>query len=66
MVDKAVILLRAGSGKKILGLPLLLRAILAAQQAGFKTFYLAGSGEPEEMELVELVKKDQRILFFAA
>jgi len=23
---------------------------------------LAGSGEPEEMELVELVKKDQRIL----
>lgn len=62
MVDKAVILLRAGSGKKILGLPLLLRAILAAQQAGFKTFYLAGSGEPEEMELVELVKKDQRIL----
>lgn len=62
MVDKAVILLRAGSGKKILGLPLLLRAILAAQQAGFKTFYLAGSGEPEEIELVELVKKDQRIL----
>ena len=62
MVDKAVILLRPGSGKNILGLPLLLRAILAGRQAGVKTFYLIGPGKEAEPALVESIKNDRRIL----
>ncbi|MDD8019965.1 MAG: CDP-alcohol phosphatidyltransferase family protein [Acidobacteriota bacterium] len=62
MVDKAVILLRPGSGKKILGLPLFLRGILACCQAGFKSFYLIGQGNQEELDLIESIKNDRRIL----
>jgi CDP-L-myo-inositol myo-inositolphosphotransferase len=62
MVDKAVILLRPGSGKNILGLPLLLRAILAGRQAGVKTFFLIGPGKEAEPALVESIKNDRRIL----
>ncbi|HRD02063.1 MAG TPA: CDP-alcohol phosphatidyltransferase family protein [Candidatus Saccharicenans sp.] len=65
MLDKAIILLRPGSDKNILGLPLLLRAIMACHQAGLKTFYLIGSGEGEELKLVERVKKDRRVLSFS-
>jgi CDP-L-myo-inositol myo-inositolphosphotransferase len=65
MSDNTIIMLRPGSGKNILGLPLLLRAILACHQAGLKTFYLIGSGSQEELRLVERVKKDSRVLPFS-
>ena len=66
MPDNTIILLRPGSGKNILGLPLLLRAILACRQAGLETFYLIGSGSEEELRLVERVKKDRRVLPFSS
>lgn len=66
MPDNTIILLRPGSGQNILGLPLLLRAIIACRQAGLGTFYLIGSGSEEELRLVERVKKDRRILPFSS
>ncbi len=65
MPDNTIIMLRPGSGKNILGLPILLRAILTCHQAGLKTFYLIGSGSQEELRLVERVKKDRRVLPFS-
>ncbi|HPB58654.1 MAG TPA: CDP-alcohol phosphatidyltransferase family protein [Candidatus Saccharicenans sp.] len=66
MPDNTIILLRPGSGQNILGLPLLLRAIIACRQAGLGTFYLIGSGSEEELRLVERVKKDRRVLPFSS
>jgi len=61
LIIDAVIVLKANSGIKILGLPILHRIILSAYQAGIKNFLLLGKAGIEEKDLVRSLKEDRRI-----
>ena len=62
MINKTLLILRDTSKKRILGLPLLLRTILACHQAGIKKFLITGYGGKEEAALIETIKRDRRVL----
>lgn len=62
MINKTLLILRDTSKKRILGLPLLLRTILACHQAGIKKFLIIGHGGKEEAALIETIKRDRRVL----
>jgi len=60
-VERALVLLGKNSGKRILGLSVLMRAVLAAAGAGVRRFVLVGSGTAGEEELAAFIKADRRV-----
>lgn len=60
-VKRALILLGESSDKKVLGLSVLMRAVLAASGAGVRRIVLAGNGAAGEEELAASIKVDRRV-----
>jgi len=59
-IEDAVLLAGENSRKKILGLPVLLRAILSAHRAGVQNFLIIGKAEDDE-NFIESIKSDDRV-----
>jgi phosphatidylglycerophosphate synthase len=60
-VERALVLLGGNSGKRILGLSVLMRAVLAASGAGVRRFVLVGNGTAGEEALAASIRADKRV-----